>query len=81
MNFVTTSPSPAKIGPNLFDVLKELLLIKPVFLLGIILVYGNNITVVSQKQVKMHENSCFFRTHVLLFMLHVCKYCRHSLTS
>ena len=38
MNFVTTSPSPAKIGPNLFDVLKELLLIKPVFLLGIILV-------------------------------------------
>ena len=31
MNFVTTSPSPAKIGPNLFDVLKELLLIKPIF--------------------------------------------------
>lgn len=38
MNFAAANLSPAKVEPDLFEVLKELLLIKPIFLIGVILI-------------------------------------------
>ena len=74
MEMIQSNQTGTEIQLNLFEAIKDLLLVKPIFLIGVFLIGFFLFWIFNKDKT---ENNCFVVGNVLLFMFDVSKYCRY----